>query len=133
MLSKNYRSFLISLAIIAAYISIILLLFYGNNNGLGKSFGVAVIYIITRNVVLVVGGIVLLARIFKLIKSNTHLIYILIGTVNLSVGILSIVLYFLQQADMQWLNKCLLNLLLGFLIVSDTIFLGTQTKTETEF
>lgn len=133
MLSKKYRSFLISLAIIAAYISIIFLLFYGNNNGLGKSFGVAVIYIITRNVVLVVGGIVLLSRIFKLIKSNTHLIYILIGTVNLSVGILSIVLYFLQQADMQWLNKCLLNLLLGFLIVSDTIFLGTQTKTETEF
>ncbi len=130
MLTKTNKNFLISSGVIAGYISIIFLLFYGNNNGLGKSFGVAVIYIITRNVVLVVGGIVLLSRIFKLIKKNTHLFYVLIGTVNLSVGILCIFLYFLQQADMQWLNKCLLNLLVGFLIVSDTLFFGKQTNTE---
>lgn len=132
MLTKKYINLLISLGIIAAYVSLIFLLFYGNNNGLGKSFGVAVMYMLTRNVALVLGGIALLTRIFKLVKGNSNLFYVLTGTVNLCVGVLCIALYFFHQADMPWLNKCLLNLLIGFLIVADTVLLGLQINTDTK-
>lgn len=116
----------------SCHVLLIFLFFYGNDNGLGKSFGVAVMYMITRNVVLVLGVAALLARIFKLVKENSHLFYIITGTINFCVGILCIALYFLHQADMPWLNKCLLNLLAGFLIIADTFFLDPRVNSGTE-
>jgi len=128
----NYKKLLISIGIIAAWILIIFLFFYRDDNGLGKGFGVAVMYMITRNVAVVVGAIALLCRILKLMKNNTNISYILIGTLNLSVGIICIVLFVLKQADMQWLNKCLINMLVGFLIIADTMFIKRAIKPEHE-
>jgi len=128
----KYKKLLISIGIIAAWILVIFLFFYRDNNGLGKGFGVAVMYMITRNVAVVVGAIALLCRISKLMKNNINILYILIGTLNLSVGIICIVLFVLKQADMQWLNKCLINMLVGFLIIADTIFIKREIKPEHE-
>lgn len=128
----NYKKLLISIGIIAAWILVIFLIFYRDNNGLGKGFGIAVIYMITRNVAVVVGAIALLCRISKLMKNNTNILYILTGTLNLSVGIICIVLFVLKQADMQWLNKCLINMLVGFLIIADTMLIKREIKPERE-
>lgn len=132
MQDMKYKKLLISIGIIAAWILIVILFFNRSNNGLGKEFSIAVMYMVTRNVAIVVGAIALLFRILKLIKVNTNILYVLIGTLNLSVGILCIVLYALKQADMQWLNKCLINLLVGFLIIADTMFIKREIKPEHE-
>lgn len=51
------------------------------------------------------------------------MIYVLFGTLNLLIGLLGVILYFRKIADMQWLHKSLLNLLVGVLMIVDSFLL----------
>lgn len=108
--------------------AIVFILFRGNN-GLGKGFGVAVMYIYTRNVALAIGALTLLLRTLRLVN-NANFFYILFGTLNLCIAVVCLVLYFLERADMQWLNKCLLNMLVGFVVIADVCFFKHQTNSH---
>ena len=65
----------------------------------------------------------LLTRLARLMKSNNGLFYVVVGTLNVLVGIFCIALYSLGEADMPWLNKCLWNLLVGTFITIDIFVL----------
>lgn len=90
---------------------------------MGRAFNLAIMYILTRNFALYGGFAVLLLRLLTVIKSNTNVLYIFMGTLNLIVGILCVILYYLSLADLPWLHNCLLNLLVGFVILADTFFI----------
>lgn len=90
---------------------------------MGEAFNIAVMYILTRNVALYGGLAVLLLRLLTIIKSNTNVLYIFMGILNLMVGLLCVILYYLSLADMPWLHACLLNLLIGFVILADTFII----------
>ena len=77
-------------------------------------------HIFTRNFALYGALVILLLRVVRIIRSNANLIYIFMGMLNLTVGLLGIFLFYLSYANLPWLNKCLLNLLVGFIMWADT-------------
>lgn len=122
-LNTRLRNLIISLGVIAFWVIFNFLFFYPATNGMGKAFNVSIMYILTRNVSLYGGLTVLLLRVLTILKSNTNILYIFMGVLNLAVGLLSIVLFYLSLADLPWLNKCLLNLLIGFIMTADTFII----------
>src|SRR5689334_11659993 len=102
---------LVSLLIIVIGAATIFFFFYPSQSTLGKSFDVSIIFIIVRLCSLLLGLLGLLLRIIKIIR-NTQLVYILFGSLNCLIGIFCIYLYFTGRSDIDWLHKCLLNLLL---------------------
>ena len=123
--NRKYLNLLFTFVIIAATTFLTFLLFYRDNNALGESFNVQVIYILVRNAAVVVGGGALLFRVIGVLRTNSNFIYMLIGSLNLIIAITCIVMYFLGILTMAWLNKCLLNTFVGFLILADIFLLNT--------
>lgn len=123
ILNKKTRHLIISFGIISFWVIFNFLFFYPATNGMGRAFNLAIMYILTRNFALYGGLAVLLLRLLTVIKSNTNVLYIFMGTLNLIVGIFCIILYYLSLADLPWLHDCLLNLLIGFVILTDTFII----------
>jgi hypothetical protein len=121
---KIKMNLLVSLCAICIWTAVSFILFYPGTNGLGSSFSVVVIYIVTAYVFLATGILLLLLRLTNLIKGNSSLLYILTGSVNFCAGILAIGLFFTHDADMTLLHRSLLNLLIGFLMLADVFFRG---------
>src|SRR5687767_8333349 len=113
-LSKRMNHLIISLGIIAFWVIFNFVFFYPATKGMERDLSLAVMYILTRNFALYGGLAVLLLRLLTIIKSNTHVLYIFMGILNLMIGLLCVILYFLSLADLPWLHACLLNLLIGF-------------------
>lgn len=118
-MSLKYRNLLISIAIVAVWVLVNFIAFYPDKQGLGSTFGVSILYMLTGYGALMLGVLLLLLRIFKIWKNPGALLYVLIGVVNIAIGLIAIGLYFFHLADREWLNKSLLNLLVGVLIISD--------------
>ena len=121
--SNRNRNLLISIVILFIVVIITMLFFYPSPNHLGKGFDLAIVFIYSRNVLLGAGFLAILLRLFR-VFSNYSLWYIMPGVFNLSIGIIGILLYILGEAELSWLNKCLVNLLLGFVMLTDTLFLN---------
>lgn len=119
-LSKRIKYLIISFGIIALWVVCNFLFFYPATNGMGRGFNLAVMYILTRNFALYGGLAVLLLRVTRITRSNAYMLYIFMGILNLLVGVLCVFLYCLSLANLPWLNKCLLNLLIGFIMSADT-------------
>ena len=102
------------------------LFFYPATNGLGKGFNVVIMYMITAYIALVSGVLMLFLRLLRILKNNNSVVYILVGVLNAVAGILTVVLYMSHNVDLSWLNKCLLNLLAGFLILTDVFILNNR-------
>ena len=127
---KKYRNLFISLAIAGVLVLLSYLFFYPDRSGLGSGFSVAIVYMIVRYAALYAGGIVLLARLAKLLKKTDGLLYVLPGTINFLVGALCLILYFQGDADRPWLYKCLGNLAIGLFILADAFLFHKVTNTS---
>ena len=90
-----------------------LFLFYPSHSELGKGFVVASFYMMLRYAALVGGIVLLFTYVFFRRKISFSFIFIFMTTLNLAVCFSAVVLYFLQQANREWLHDCLLNGLVG--------------------
>ena len=122
-MTLKYRNLLISIGIVAVWVLVSFIAFYPDEQGLGSTFSVSVLYIFTAYGCLVLGVIFILLRIIKVWKNRDALLYVLMGVANIAIGLIAIALYTLNLADREWLNKSLLNLLIGVLIVADVFLL----------
>ena len=129
-LQKKYRSLLISLAITGMLVALSYTLFYPDSSGLGKGFSVAIVYMIVRYAALYAGILILLVRLARLFRRTDSILYILPGTINFLVGAECVILYSLGEADRPWLYKCLLNLLIGALILADAFLVKRERSTS---
>ena len=118
-MTLKYRNLSISIGIVAAWVLVNFIAFYPDRQGLGSTFSVSVIYVFTAYGSLTVGVILLILRIIKVWKNRSALLYVLIGVINIAIGLIAVSMYFSHMANREWLNKSLLNLLLGVLIISD--------------
>jgi|GEM_PF-2477574 len=91
----------------------LLVLFNRSNSELGKGFVVASFYMMLRYAALVGGIVLLFAYVFFRRKISSSFIFIFLTTLNLAVCFSALVLYFLRQANLEWLHDCLLNGLVG--------------------
>lgn len=122
-MQRKYQNLFVSLAIIMGSTSICVMIFYPSTSELGKGFSIGVIYMLTLYFALISGVIFLVSRLLRLFKWSDSMIYVLFGTLNLLIGLLGVILYFRKIADMQWLHKSLLNLLVGVLMIVDSFLL----------
>ncbi|MEP7372315.1 MAG: hypothetical protein ABI675_02930 [Chitinophagaceae bacterium] len=122
------KNFLISVVITVVFGCIVLLLGYASGSPLGNFFDVFIVLIVTRWLVIAFGIIVLLLRLLKILSDNSSLVYILAGTVNMFLAVVGITLFITDQADMEWLHQSIGNLLVGFLILTDTFMLRAVVK-----
>jgi hypothetical protein len=127
-MQKKHNNILISCAIVCLFAGLIFLLFYPSTSELGRTFTVAIIYILVRNFALGAGLFALSIRLTRLLKKNDSILYILCGVLNVAIGLVCVFLYFNKEAELQWLHKYLLNLLIGTLIIVDTFFLPGSSK-----
>ncbi len=125
MVDKLYKNVFISLGVIALWTLFVFVIFYKDNTGLGKMFGVSIMFLITRNFALGLGLLMLVLRIFGVIKSNSNLLYIFSVTLNLSIAILAVGLFLFGVINMPLLHEYLLNLIVGFLLLA-TILLRSS-------
>jgi hypothetical protein len=83
-----------------------------NHSKLSVSF----VYIIMRYVLLALVPVVFLLHLARLIRSD-QLLFILTAIANMAIGIMAVILYLIDKADLEWLHQCLINLLAGFLLL----------------
>lgn len=124
---KN-KNLVIAVVITLLFACTVLLLFHPSRSPLGSFFDVFTILIVTHYIAIAIGVVVLLLRIMKIIRNNSMLIYVLVGTLNVFLAITGITLFVADHADMEWLHKCLGNLLVGFIILCDSFFFPEQIK-----
>jgi len=116
---NTINSLLISTVIIAFWVTMNFLLFYPATNGMGDFFSVAIMFIITEYTMLIAGVAILLLRLFKVVKSGSNFLVVFAMETNILIGIFSVFLYLMHKSDLIWLNRSLLNLLIGVLLFAD--------------
>ena len=126
------KNLIISLGIVALLGVLVVLLFYPGKGNLGATFGIATIFILISYFTLPLAVIALILRVARLLKANYGLPYILVGVANIIIGVIAIFLYFFYHIELTWLNKFLLNLLVGTLILSDSFLIGTVFNSKSD-
>ena len=86
--------------------------------------GVGILYMIVRYAALYTAIVCILLRITNLLKGNSSLLYIFVGTLNICVGVLAIVLFLQGNANLSWLHQCILNIFIGTVILIDVFFIN---------
>ena len=127
-MEKRYKYVLYSLSLALLLTIALFLIFYPSENSLGRFFGISIVYIYITYVCLYIGIFALILRFIPAIKMTNTFFYISIGTFNLLIGLLTTYLYFLEAANRQWLNKSLINLFIGFLILTDVLFFSSAAE-----
>jgi hypothetical protein len=87
----------------------------------GDYFNISVIYIFAGYVLLYSSLFVFLLRVIRIIKSNKGFLYLFLGTANISVWLICIVLFLHGKSELWWLQRCYLNLIMGAIILGDSI------------
>lgn len=123
----KYVLYSIGLAIVAAIL--LFLFFYPSTSSLGKFFTVSIIYIYIVYTFLFLGAATLVLRFFS-VRISDKFFYTAIGTFNIMIGLLTSYLYFINAVELQWLNKSLMNLFLGFIMLVDSLILSSWKKSE---
>jgi hypothetical protein len=113
------RNLLLSILTVIGSMAVSLLVFYPSTSNLGEGFTVAIFYTISRYLFIGAGILVFLLRILRVVKKSSYW-YIMPAVFNLFIGGLAIFLYFSGKAELSWLNACLINLLIGFVMMADT-------------
>ena len=108
----------IQAVLLIVFIGGLLFLFYPSQSELGKGFVATSVYIVIRYVALVTGIILLLIWLFFLRKLSSTFIYIFLATLNMAICLSAFVLFFFHLANREWVHGCLLNGLVG------TVMLG---------
>ena len=94
-----------------------------NDSKLSVSFA----YIIMRYVLLALAPVVFLLYLARLIKSD-HFLFVLTAVANMAIGVTTVILYLIDRSDLQWLHQCLINLLIGFLLLVVIYFPFKQVR-----
>ena len=113
------RNLLLSILTVIGSIAVSLLVFYPSTSNLGEGFTVAIFYTISRYVFIVAGILAFVLRVLRVIKNSSYW-YIMPAVFNLFIGSLAIFLYLTGKAELFWLNACLINMLIGFVMIVDT-------------
>ena len=124
----KFKNFYISVVIAIAFAGIVLLLIYPSDSPLGTFFEAVIVLMVMYYLAIAYGILLLLLRLFRFLKGNRSLIYVLAGTLNIFLAIVGITLFATDQADQEWLHKSIANLFVGFLILSDTFFLRERVR-----
>ena len=95
-----------------------------NTNSNSVISGIGILYMVVRYAALYSAIVCILLRIINLLKRNSSLLYIFVGTLNICVGTLAIVLFLQGNAILSWLHQCILNIFIGALIFIDVFFIG---------
>jgi hypothetical protein len=119
--NKLCKNILISFFIIGLYTWLLFIYFYPSKSELGESFGVIIMYTITRYSALICGAGVLILRFLKIIESPSALLYQFFAIFNILLGLLGIYFFLFQHWILLWLHESLLNLLMGAIILSDGV------------
>lgn len=119
---------LLSFGIIGCWVGFNFFFFYPGKNGLGNFFNVTVIYLFTGYGALLAGILLLFLRGLGVLKSSESLVYVLVYTLNVCIFLLALAMYYTHSLDLPWLNRCLLNLLVGFLMLIDSFLLKKEVK-----
>jgi hypothetical protein len=93
----------------------------------GDYLTVALVWMSLSYTFMYVGLLILFLRVVRIIKKNGHLLYISLGITNIFSGLLAVALYYFTKMENWWLYHCLINLVIGLIILADTII-----KTEKE-
>ena len=94
----------------------------------GDYFIIAILWIFVDRTLLYVGILMLLMRIVRMLKNNIAFLYLFFGVANICTALLSIFLYFFGKIEVWWFHGCLLNLLVGVVILSDRSLIGIPNK-----
>ena len=95
-----------------------------NTNSNSVISGIGILYMVVRYAALYSAIVCILLRIINLLKRNSSLLYIFVGTLNICVGTLAIVFFLQGNAILSWLHQCILNIFIGALIFIDVFFIG---------
>lgn len=82
-----------------------------------------IMFLLTRYFGLWSGVVVLLLRLLRIIKNKQSFIYIFIGLLNTSLGVLGIFLSTFKQVNIDLLHMFIFNLSIGLIIFIDILFL----------
>lgn len=112
---------IVSLFLIAS-IMLLAFVFVRPKSDLGNTFEVGIFYIALRYLCLYGALFIFMIRIFIFRRTRQYFFYTLIGMFNCCIGILAIYLFFFNQYSREWLHLCLLNLLIGTVLLFDAYF-----------
>jgi hypothetical protein len=60
-------------------------------------------------------------NISRVIKNDSFFL-ILVGIANMYMGLIALLMYFTTLSNLQWLHDCLINMLVGFLLLLSAYF-----------
>jgi hypothetical protein len=115
----KYRNLIISGIIIVFWAGFVLLSSSRSTSEYGNSFNLFIWLMLTRYFALITGVAFLILRILRIVRHKDSLFYILIGSLNCSLGVLLPIIYAFTSSYSMVLQVFLLNLLIGVLIFID--------------
>ena len=122
-MKKRSNNIVCSFIILVLWSSFVLFFFYPSDSELGTGFTVEFIFLLARSFGLWAGIIILTIRLLKIVKDSNDLAYIFTGSLNISLGIISIVLFTFKEMIAPILHLFLLNFFIGVIIYID-VFLS---------
>lgn len=127
VLDRRHTNALLSILLIALWTVIVLLIAYPSHNAPTDTFGLVIYCIITLFFGLGAGVAVLLARLLKLMKNPDSFFYNFVGTLNVCLGVLGLVLTIQGDLDTNWIYLFAISFLIGLGISAD-IYLSKDIK-----
>src|ERR1035438_4693842 len=112
-MEQLYKNIFISFIVMLFITGIVFLIYYPGHNEFGNFFGVTIIWMLIEFAGLILGSITLLLRIIKVLKIKQSFFYVFVGTLNLCIGLLCLVMFMLHQVISLWLLRCLVNFAIG--------------------
>ena len=85
----------------------------------GQDSYIGILSIFSGYGLLYLGMFSLLLRIIRILRNNISFFYLMVAVANIYTGILSAILYFLGKINLWWFDRCLLNLIVGVVILAD--------------
>ena len=113
--TRNRNISISSVTVIGIAIFIFIYLQLAANQNASK-LSVSFIYIIARYVFLGLAAVIFLLRLANFVTRH-NLILIFTAIANMAIGLTAAIMYFTDQSDNQWLHECLINMLIGFLLM----------------
>jgi len=115
-----FKSFLIIAALSITYFIVSKI----NTSSSSVISGLGILYMVVRYAALYSAIVYILLRVTNLLKANSGLLYIFVGSLNICVGSLAVILFLQGNANLSWLHQCILNIFLGTVIFIDVFFIN---------
>jgi hypothetical protein len=129
---RKLKSLSTSVVVLFILVAVFFVVGYPDRQGLGEFFSTSIVWMVISTDLLCIGAGYLLLRILDVAKDNSNAVYSSIGTINLSFGILAVILFFTNHHATIFLHPFLLNALVGTLIFSDEILFDQSGRLKSE-